>query len=71
LREAPTVEIRTPQGKLFTAPRCPVAQGTFDEIMIYWYQGRGRREASEYSDKINTIWDGFGRRRGDTAQWFA
>jgi EpsI family protein len=35
--------------------------------MIYWYQGRGRIEASEYRDKINTVWDSVLRRRSDGA----
>ena len=35
--------------------------------MIYWYQGRGRIEASEYRDKLNTIWDSTFRRRSDGA----
>jgi hypothetical protein len=35
--------------------------------MIYWYQGRGRIEASEYRDKINTVWDSTLRRRSDGA----
>ena len=35
--------------------------------MIYWYQGRGRVEAREYSDKLNTIWESVTRRRSDRA----
>jgi hypothetical protein len=35
--------------------------------MIYWYQGRGRIEASEYLDKINTVFDSIIRRRTDGA----
>ena len=35
--------------------------------MIYWYQGRGRFEASEYQDKINTVLDSIFRRRSDGA----
>jgi hypothetical protein len=33
--------------------------------MIYWYQGRGRTEASEYRDKVNTVLDSITRRRSD------
>ena len=35
--------------------------------MIYWYQGRGHIEASEYRDKINTVLDSVTRRRTDGA----
>jgi EpsI family protein len=67
MREPQTVEITTPAGKTFTANRYRIENGTFDEIMIYWYQGRGRAEASEYRDKINTVWDSAMRRRSDGA----
>ena len=67
MREPQTVEIKTPSGKTFTANRYRIENGTFDEIMIYWYQGRGRIEASEYRDKINTVWDSALRRRSDGA----
>ena len=33
--------------------------------MIYWYQGRGRTVASEYTDKIYTVLDSVLRRRSD------
>ncbi|MBS1797117.1 MAG: EpsI family protein [Acidobacteria bacterium] len=67
MREPQTVEIRTPAGRVFTANRYRIENGTFDEIMIYWYQGRGRTEASEYRDKLNTVWDSVTRRRSDGA----
>ena len=61
------IEIKTPSGKTFTANRYRIENGIYDEIMIYWYQGRGRIEASEYRDKINTVWDSTFRRRSDGA----
>lgn len=67
MREPQTIEIKTPGGKTFMANRYRIENGTFDEIMIYWYQGRGRTEASEYQDKINTVWDSVLRRRSDGA----
>ena len=67
MREPQIVEIKTPRGKTFTANRYRVENGTYDEIMIYWYQGRGRTEASEYRDKLNTVWDSALRRRSDGA----
>jgi EpsI family protein len=33
--------------------------------MIYWYQGRGRAVASEYVDKVYTVFDSIRRRRSD------
>ena len=35
--------------------------------MLYWYQGRGRIEPSEYRDKLNTVWDSVSRQRSDGA----
>jgi len=67
MREPQLVEIMTPSGKTFTANRYRIENGAFGEIMIYWYQGRGRTEASEYRDKINTVWDSAFRRRSDGA----
>ena len=67
MREPQTVQITTPGGKTFTANRYRIENGTYDEIMIYWYTGRGRAEASEYRDKINTVWDSVTRRRSDGA----
>ncbi len=67
MRDPELIEIKTPAGKTFTANRYRIENGTFDEIMIYWYEGRGRTEASEYRDKINTVWDSVFRRRSDGA----
>jgi EpsI family protein len=67
MREPQTVEIKTPNGKIFTANRYRVGNGAYDEIMIYWYQGRGRTAASEYRDKLDTVWDSAFRRRSDGA----
>ena len=61
------IEIVTPSGKTFTANKFIVENGVHTEVLIYWYQGRGRSEASEYADKINTVWDSVWRRRSDGA----
>lgn len=61
------IEIMTSSGKTFPANRYRIENGIYDEIMIYWYQGRGHAEASEYLDKINTVWDSTFRRRSDGA----
>jgi exosortase D (VPLPA-CTERM-specific) len=61
------VEIKTPSGKTFTANKFIIENGVYNEVLIYWYQGRGRFTASEYTDKINTIWDSVLRQRSDGA----
>ena len=67
MREPQIIEITTSSGKTFPANRYRIENGIYDEIMIYWYQGRGRAEASEYRDKINMVWDSTFRRRSDGA----
>jgi exosortase D (VPLPA-CTERM-specific) len=61
------VEIKTTDGKTFQANRYIIENGQYKEIMIYWYQGRGRAQASEYYDKFYTVWDSVTRRRSDGA----
>ena len=61
------VTITTASGRSFNANRYLLKNGNYYEVMIYWYQGRGRIEASEYDDKVNTIIDSVTRRRTDGA----
>jgi EpsI family protein len=61
------IEITRSDGEVFTANRYTVENGVYREVMIYWYQGRGRTVASEYTDKINTVWDSIFRSRSDGA----
>lgn len=35
--------------------------------VLYWYQGRGRVEYSEYLDRLSLVWDGLRRSRSDGA----
>jgi EpsI family protein len=65
MKEPGRIEIPLADGTRFTANRYIIENGKYKELMIYWYQGRGRKEASEYSDKINTVWDSVLRRRTD------
>ncbi|MEP6945731.1 MAG: exosortase C-terminal domain/associated protein EpsI [Acidobacteriota bacterium] len=67
MSEPSAVEITAANGRKFKANRYLIENGNYREIMIYWYQGRGRIEASEYTDKINTVWDSVLRRRTDGA----
>ncbi|HEX9962186.1 MAG TPA: EpsI family protein, partial [Pyrinomonadaceae bacterium] len=61
------VEIKTPRGKIFTANRYIIRNGDYAEVLVYWYEGRGRAVASEYTDKIYTVFDSVVRRRSDGA----
>ena len=67
LTDPQRVEIVTADGRTFTANRYIIENGIYKEVMIYWYQGRGRTEASEYLDKVNTVLDSVTRRRTDAA----
>lgn len=67
MSEPRLIEIKLSDGQTFTANRYTVQNGIYNEVMIYWYQGRGRFEASEYADKINTVWDSITRGRSDGA----
>ncbi len=61
------IDIISPKGRSFRAHRYIIESGIYKEVMIYWYQGRGRIEASEYQDKMNTVIDSVLSRRSDGA----
>lgn len=67
MKDPETIGIPNPGGGSFIANRYIIENGPDKQVMIYWYQGRGRQEASEYRDKINTVWDSVLRRRTDGA----
>ena len=55
-------------GAPIEANRYVVEQGSDNrQVLIYWYQGRGRAVASEYWGKIYTVLDSVRRRRSDGA----
>ena len=54
-------------GTPFEANRYLIQNGSERQVMIYWYQGRGRAIASEYWGKIYTVIDSVRRRRSDGA----
>ncbi len=57
-----------PTGKPpFIANRYLIQNGLHKELLIYWYQGRGRAVASEYWGKVYTVVDSVRRRRSDGA----
>src|SRR6266566_705610 len=49
----------------FEANRYLIQNGPNKQLMVYWYQGRGRAVASEYWGKVYTVLDSVRRRRSD------
>ena len=68
LNDPATIQI-TPAGggAPFEANRYIIQNGDTRQLLIYWYQGRGRAVASEYWGKIYTVVDSVKRRRSDGA----
>jgi EpsI family protein len=57
-----------PEGKEpFEANRYIIQNGGNKQLLVYWYQGRGRNVASEYWGKIYTVIDSVKLRRSDGA----
>ncbi len=67
LSDPQTVEVKMADGRTFTANKYTLRSGVYNQVMLYWYQGRSRTEASEYRDKLNTIIDSVTKRRSDGA----
>jgi EpsI family protein len=61
------VTITLPDGRAFTANRFLIQNGEQKDLLIYWYQGRGRAVASEYWGKVYTVLDSVRLRRSDGA----
>jgi EpsI family protein len=51
----------------FEANRYIIQNGSDRQLLVYWYQGRGRAVSSEYWGKIYTVIDSISRRRSDGA----
>jgi EpsI family protein len=67
MNEPGTITI-TPAGRApFVANRYVIQNGLHKELLIYWYQGRGRAIASEYWGKVYTVVDSVRLRRSDGA----
>ncbi len=68
LGEPSTVEVRPADGRApFKANSFVIEHGADRMLMLYWYQGRGRAVASEYVDKVYTVFDSIRLRRSDGA----
>ena len=58
----------SPEGQApFEANRYMIQNGSNKQLLIYWYQGRGRSTASEYWGKVYTVIDSVRLRRSDGA----
>jgi len=67
MSEPGTITI-SPKGKTpFVANRYIIQNGATKDLLVYWYQGRGRSVASEYWGKIYTVVDSVSMRRSDGA----
>ncbi|MDQ3920703.1 MAG: EpsI family protein [Acidobacteriota bacterium] len=68
LNEPGTVEVKPADGsRAFEANRYLITHGDERQLLVYWYQGRGRAVASEYRDKLYTVLDSMRLRRSDGA----
>lgn len=66
LNDPGRLEIRPSDGSpAFEANRYVIEHAGDRQLMVYWYQGRGRAVASEYLDKAYTVFDSIRRRRSD------
>lgn len=58
----------SPKGRpAFVANKYLIQNGDRKDLLIYWYQGRGRAVASEYWGKVYTVLDSVRMRRSDGA----
>ncbi|HLL70954.1 MAG TPA: EpsI family protein [Pyrinomonadaceae bacterium] len=68
LKDPATIQIEPAGGGApFEANRYIIQNGDTRQLLIYWYQGRGRAVASEYWGKIYTVVDSVKLRRSDGA----
>jgi EpsI family protein len=68
MNDPATIEIKPVGGApSFAANRYIIENGSDRQLLVYWYQGRGRKVASEYWGKIYTVIDSVKRRRSDGA----
>ncbi|MGH9945259.1 MAG: exosortase C-terminal domain/associated protein EpsI [Pyrinomonadaceae bacterium] len=68
LNNAGVIQIKSAAGGPdFEANRYIIENGDSRQLLIYWYQGRGRAVASEYWGKVYTVLDSVSRRRSDGA----
>lgn len=54
-------------GREIKVNRYFIAKGNERQMILYWYQSRGRIVTSEYLDRLYLIWDSIFRKRSDGA----
>jgi len=67
LSEPGKATIALPDGTSFIANKYVIQNGEHQNLMVYWYQGRGRNVASEYWGKVYTVLDSVRLRRSNGA----
>ena len=67
MSNADRVSIALPDGRSIIANKYLIQNGEQKDLLVYWYQGRGRAVASEYWGKIYTVVDSVFMRRSDGA----
>lgn len=67
LSDRRSVTISPPGQEPFEATRYLIESGIYKEVMIYWYQGRGRTASDEFRAKFDTVIDSIVSRRSDGA----
>jgi EpsI family protein len=67
MSDADRVSVALPDGRSITANKYLIQNGAQKDLLVYWYQGRGRAVASEYWGKIYTVVDSVLMRRSDGA----
>lgn len=66
MTEPATIVIKPANGRpAFEANGYLIQNGADKQLLVYWYQGRGRAVASEYWGKVYTVLDSLSRRRSD------
>jgi EpsI family protein len=61
------IKISIPGGRQIVVNEYVIQQGSDKQLVFYWYQGRGRVIASEYSGKFWMVADAISRNRTDGA----
>lgn len=65
--ERVVIDVPTPAGRGIDVNRVLVSQGENQQLVLYWYQERGRVVADEYRGKAYLVWDSMTRGRTDGA----
>lgn len=63
--ESKQVSVPMPDRGVITINRALVRKGLDEQVILYWYQDRGRVIASEYRAKAYLIWDAMTKNRTD------